>query len=143
MDYQLLWKLHSWDFSWSDTYASTSSCQEPKAYPEEDLYAWCAAGNNNPSSYLQVDLGHLYIIESVSTYGRLGQWKQYVTSYNLQYSDNEFEFISDDISNPMQGNVDQTNEQKNELNPSIIARYLRFTPVTYFGHKSVEYIFLM
>ena len=134
----LISSLPDSSFSWSDAYPTTD-CMTPKAFPAVDVDAWCSRDNIDPLSYLQVDLGDIFQIESVSTWGRQGQYEQYVSSYNLSYSIDGVTFISDDIPNPLIGNADQTTEQRNNLNSNIIAQYLRFTPITYYDHKSVTH----
>ena len=109
-------------FTWSDVHATIQHCRKPATE------AWCAANNNNPSSYVQVDLGDLHRIDSVSTWGYSNSW---VTSYDLEYSIDGITFVSNCVTNPFIGNHMSRNEKKNLLIPNIAARYLRFTPRTF------------
>ena len=130
----LLRQLPISSFTWSDTYNLESECQLPQ-YPSVTVYdAWRAENNDNPSSYLQANLTSLYNITSVSTWGRQSA-NQFVTSYDLSYSIDGDTFISYGL---LTGNSDTTTQQKNFLIGNIIAQYLRFTPITWSGWKSMR-----
>ena len=120
-------------FNWSDIFSSLANCIDPRTV------GWCAASLDDPSSYLEVDLGELYIIYSVSTWGiqDYGYGDEWVISYDLLYSTNGNTFISY-INNPLQGNTDSSNEQKNVLNPFIVTRFLRFSPIEFNNWKSLR-----
>ncbi len=78
----------------------------------------------------------MYLIKAVGTLGRAnyGQW---VTLYNLQYSQDGTTFSSNGITNPLSGNTDQNTEVIHALG-SIFAKSLRFIPVAYKGWKSMR-----
>ena len=126
----LLWSLPDSSFTWKDAH---THCEDPKI----DGLAWCTSSVPNPGSWLQVDLGNVYEIESVSTWGRESIANQWVTSYALQYSLDSFTF-TEYIGNPLTGNSDMTTEQQNFLTPNIMARYLRFIPLSYNNWKSMR-----
>ena len=70
------------------------------------ISAWCAGSEtmSNSNGYLQVDLGGLFIIYSVSTWAsNIGYG--WVTSYNLNYSVDGLSYISYEY-NPLPQNFD-------------------------------------
>ena len=68
-------------FSWSDAH-STCANNNPTV---NDNLGYCTNTNDNPESYLQVDLRDLYDISSVGIKGR-GDHPQWVKTYSLLYS---------------------------------------------------------
>lgn len=119
-------------FSWSDV-ESYTECQDPR------FSAWCSLAAFNTSSYFQADLGELYIIYSISTWG-IDDYccgPEWVESYDLEYSIDGISFISY-INNPLPGNVDYFTEQNNALQPTIVAQFLRFIPVSFQNWKSMR-----
>ena len=120
-------------FSWSDINSGTSECTDPSTT------GWCSKNTNNPNSYLQVDLGHKFAVDSVSTWGIQCGCPAYglVTLYNLTYA-TDVNVYKPYIHNPLQGNVNPQFVQKNVLSPYIVAQYLRFTPVAFFRWKSLR-----
>ena len=127
----LLSSLPLSSFGWTDIADIFTECTDPRTV------GWCSNYFNDPTSSLEVDLGELYIIYSVSTWGiqDYGYGDEWVISYNLHYSTDGNNFISY-INNPLQGNNDSNNEQKNVLNPYIITRFLRFLPIEFHHWKS-------
>ena len=99
-------------------------------------YGWCSENKTDGISYLQVNLGEVYVIDSVSTWGHrlISLW---VTSYNLSYGIDGATFVQY-FDNPLPGNLDNVNEKKNILKRSIIAQYLRFTPITWYWWRSMR-----
>ena len=53
--------------------------------------AWCA-GSNDTKQWLQVDLLSKHIVTRVATQGRNGEYRQWVTKYKLQYSNDGINF---------------------------------------------------
>eukprot|EP00483_Globobulimina_turgida_P000191 UN00191 len=92
--------------------------------------AWCGrpvwAGEDQ---YIRVDLLEEYKIHSVSTWPRKDLPSQYVKTYRLSYSMDGETFT--DYPKIFIGNTKAVASQEinNILNPNIIARYLRFTPM--------------
>ena len=127
----LLSSLPLSSFSWTDIHASQVNCIDPRTV------GWCSGDINNPNSYLQVDLGDLFIIYSVSTWGiqDYGYGDEWIISYDIYYSTDGNIFKSY-INNPLPGNTDWNNEQENVLNPEIIAQFLRFIPINFHNRKS-------
>eukprot|EP01083_Nonionella_stella_P020728 57528_1 len=110
--------------------------------------AWAASSNNQDDEYLQVDLGQYYSIVSVSVYPRCNiNDPQYVTTYTLSYSLDGVEQANKKLANiyphtlngPQQCSGDDIRDELNSvLNAPVVARYLRFTPVSYVRHKSMR-----
>ena len=119
-------------FSWSDVFYD-SGCMDP------GNSGWCSNSLNDPDSYLQVDLDGLFIIYSVSTWSvdDYGYGYEWVISYDLQYSVDGVSYSSY-VNNPLPGNSDPYNEQKNVLEPKVIARYIRFVPIEFNNWKSMK-----
>ena len=132
----LLWTLPSSSFTWSDVH-NGALCQLPQILPQIFSQAWCTELVPNDGSWLQVDLLNVHIIESVSTWGRNSIAQQWVTSYELHYSLDGITFTPYS-GNPLTGNSDETTEQQNFLTPNIMAKYLRFIPLSYNGWKSMR-----
>ena len=57
--------------------------------------------------------------------------------YNLSYS-LDGDTLIQYPHNPLTGNSDPIYEQKNTLQSSIIAKYLRFTPTVWYGRKVMK-----
>ena len=98
-----------------------------------DDWGWESWFNN---SYLQVDLGALFLIDSISTWGYVG-WRRYdtwVKSYNLTFSI-DGEIFTPYIHNPLQGNINVNDEKKNVLSQNIVTQYLRFIPIEFHDWK--------
>ncbi|XP_022800570.1 uncharacterized protein LOC111338360 [Stylophora pistillata] len=100
--------------------------------------AW--APKLNPDEWLQIDfLNYRTSVTSVATQGRsIGNITQWVSTYRLQYSNLEyyFKYFKEDGTNEAKvfsGNIDGNSTVSHDLNPPIIARYVRFLPLTYHG----------
>ncbi|XP_068721416.1 lactadherin-like isoform X2 [Montipora capricornis] len=105
----------------------------------------------NQSSWLQIDLNNKYTkVLGVSTQGRDSnpQWPggvtfQWVTRYNLQYSDDGviFQHYKEEgqaAEKEFRGNNDRGTVVYHELNPPIRARYIRFRPMAWHGWISMR-----
>eukprot|EP01084_Bolivina_argentea_P287458 493258_1 len=119
-------------FSWSD---SAESCNNYPIYSSSD--GWCANNLNNSLTYLQVDLGDIYLISAVGTKSR-ACCNQWVTQYVLDYSIDGLTFFDDNINNPLIGNTNTSYDQLNAFNQQIIAQYLRFIPTAWNHWKSMR-----
>eukprot|EP01083_Nonionella_stella_P241549 843436_1 len=104
--------------------------------------AWVSSTIDNPADYLQVDLGEQHPIESVSVFPRATGALQYVTTYTLSYSiDGQiFEDYPTTLNGPIGITGDDAVDEANSVldSPIVIARYLRFTPLTYVGTKAMR-----
>ena len=79
--------------------------------------------------WIQADLGVPHLLESVTTLGRLGRYRQWVKSYYISYSHDRMNWVN--IPTLYSGNVDQDTEKTNNLPPNIVARYVRLRPNTW------------
>ncbi|KAL9964029.1 hypothetical protein ACROYT_G027603 [Oculina patagonica] len=102
--------------------------------------AWAAA-TSDANQWLQVDLvSNYFTVTRVATQGREeSKWLQWVTKYNLQYSDDEvnFQFYKEQgqlENKEFAGNTDENTVVYHDLNPPIRARYIRFRPVAWNHH---------
>eukprot|EP01083_Nonionella_stella_P037912 103266_1 len=121
------------------SYYDDGLCLPYNARRESGTRAWCALTNNDPDDYLQVDLGKEYLVDSVSVYPRFNA--QFVTTYTLSYSNDEqtFEDYPQTLNGPQQYTGDDAVDEANSvLDSPIVARYLRWTPLTVFGYKSLR-----
>ncbi|KAL9964037.1 hypothetical protein ACROYT_G027611 [Oculina patagonica] len=112
------------------------------SYTSVKAGAWAAAISDD-NQWLQVDLGsNHFTVTRVATQGRNGN-KQWVTKYNLQYSDDEvnFQYYKEQgqITNKeFAGNTDPNTVVYHDLIPPIRARYIRFRPVAWKSHISMR-----
>ena len=133
--YELLQSLPISSWSWSDVFDHWA-CKNPANY------SWCAETTDNPSSYVQVDLGTPHTIYSVWTWYQLNPFSwEWVSAFDIQFSSDGLHFNSY-VSNPLPGvdplvQVLAANKEawKVELDPVITARFLRFVPVEYHNAK--------
>ncbi|XP_022783116.1 uncharacterized protein LOC111323926 isoform X3 [Stylophora pistillata] len=95
--------------------------------------------------WLQVDLiTYCTQVTGVATLGRASdRFNQWVKSYHLQYSNETDTFENYKVSSPnsteiFPGNTDNTSVVSHDLNPPIIARYIRFQPLTWESHISMR-----
>eukprot|EP01084_Bolivina_argentea_P030043 55710_1 len=124
-------------FSWSTLHAA---CIKQPTFGQED--GWCASSNGNAGDYLQVDLGAVYEISAVATRARgvcfgqsqYFQHNQWVRKYHVKYATTWGWIDYGDLV----GNSDPTNVVTNELSKVILARFVRFYPITYNNHKSMR-----
>ncbi|XP_078374852.1 lactadherin-like [Oculina patagonica] len=106
--------------------------------------AWSAA-NSDGNQWLQIYLGsESIIITRVATQGRHGHSQlQWVTSYNIQFSDDRVNFRyyreqGATVKKHFSGNRDRNTVEDHDLNPPIRARYIRFRPVAWHKHISMR-----
>lgn len=102
-----------------------------------------SAKTSNSSQWLQIDLGGKARIEAIGTMGRLRRANQWVSSYKLSFSldGRNWDFCSSKgASTPtvFPGNSDRTTEVRNTLPKPIVARYVRFHPVTWSQHITMR-----
>ena len=135
--------VHTPGQGWDDT-----SCRTPKV----SGYGWCPDGDGNPGgasdgAWVQADLGSLYNITSVSIWPRRdnipGGGRQYTKTYQLSYSTDGITFTDypTTLNGPQSDYTgdDDADEVNSPLNPSITARYLRFTPLTWSVRNSLRF----
>ncbi|PFX16804.1 EGF-like repeat and discoidin I-like domain-containing protein 3 [Stylophora pistillata] len=96
--------------------------------------SWAAA-SNDANLWLQVDLVILHTkVTHVATQGSDGHQREWVTKYNLLYSNDTERFYNYTIprqktAKVFHGNTDQNTVVYHDLNPPITARYILFKPV--------------
>ncbi|MDB9910955.1 discoidin domain-containing protein [Flavobacteriaceae bacterium] len=101
-------------------------------------------GNNwtaitaNASQWFQVDLGQVEIVSAVATQGR-NNFDQWVTSYTIQYSDDDITYFDYNGAQVFTANNDRNTIVKNNFTPTFSARYVRFLPQTWSGNVSARF----
>ncbi|CAL8278424.1 unnamed protein product [Lota lota] len=100
--------------------------------------AWCPDGKSEADGlrqYLQVDLRSLHFLTLVGTQGRHadGMGKEFAQRYRIHYSRDDTHWVAwqDRKGQPViEGNRNPYDVVLKDLEPPIIARYVRFIPVT-------------
>ncbi|XP_066027846.1 lactadherin-like [Pocillopora verrucosa] len=95
--------------------------------------AWCPKAKTNRKDYLQVDMGTVLYVCAVASQGER-IYPAWTTSYKLYLSTagvtwNAYEETS--TAKVFPGNSDQHSVVKHFLTTDVMARYVRFYPVTY------------
>uniref|UniRef100_A0A8C6UVW2 receptor protein-tyrosine kinase n=1 Tax=Neogobius melanostomus TaxID=47308 RepID=A0A8C6UVW2_9GOBI len=121
----------------SDISASSAWSDSTEAEHWRGDGAWCPAGAVFPSGseYLQVDLRKLHFLALVGTQGRHadGHGREFARSYRLRYSRDGVKWItwrdrwSQDV---VQGNENTYDVVLKDLGPPIVARMIRFHPLS-------------
>uniref|UniRef100_A0A8C4WT67 Tyrosine-protein kinase receptor n=1 Tax=Eptatretus burgeri TaxID=7764 RepID=A0A8C4WT67_EPTBU len=99
--------------------------------------AWCATWPVAPGDgeFLQVDLGRLHLVTLVATQGRHagGLGNEFARTYRLEYSRDSTRWLpwrNRRGEQVLRGNDNTQNVEIRELNPPMVARYVRMVPVT-------------
>ncbi|XP_031556240.1 uncharacterized protein LOC116293001, partial [Actinia tenebrosa] len=104
-------------------------------------YGWGARDNNNPDDYLQIDLGTTRVVTALATQGN-GFSDEWVSKYKIHHSNNLTKWTSyaeNHFLKIFEGNTDSNGVKRHDLSQNpITARYIRFVPVTYNGHKTMR-----
>ena len=95
------------------------------------------------NQWLQIDLGRTARIGAVGTKGRHSgnRYPQWVTSYMLSHSreGGEWEYFTNGNSPVvLAGNTDYQSPVQNTLDPPVVARYVRFHPVSWHKHITMR-----
>lgn len=101
---------------------------------------WSAASNDS-AQWLQVDLGASTLIRAIGTKGRAKNYAQWVTSYKLSYSEDGATWTvyqQNGLDLIFRGNQDGNTEVRHDLPTPLVARYVRFIPVTWYGHITMR-----
>ena len=77
-----------------------------KAYGKKES-CW-AAEHNGPNSFIQVNLGQLYLVNEIQTRGR-GSHNEYIKSYKVGYLHHEPKNIEVTLHNLQDGNIFDSN----------------------------------
>ncbi|XP_068706114.1 retinoschisin-like [Montipora foliosa] len=104
--------------------------------------AW-AAKYSDSNQWLQIDLQGSYTkVTAVASQGR-NDFDLWVTKYKLQYSNDgvTFRYFREEgqtVDKEFAANNDKNSIIYHKLNPPIMARYVRFRPVTWHNHISMR-----
>ncbi|XP_031564451.1 EGF-like repeat and discoidin I-like domain-containing protein 3 [Actinia tenebrosa] len=85
------------------------------------------------NQWFQVDLGSVAKVTGVATQGN-PIYATWITSYGLQYSVDNSHYEDYEKGKIFSGNSDQNTVVKNNVNPAIIARYIRIRPKTWYRY---------
>uniref|UniRef100_A0AAV2MC14 receptor protein-tyrosine kinase n=1 Tax=Knipowitschia caucasica TaxID=637954 RepID=A0AAV2MC14_KNICA len=125
------------DVSASSAWSDSTEAKHGRLSTGEGDGAWCPAGAVFPtgSEYLQVDLRKLHFVALVGTQGRHadGHGREFARSYRLRYSRDGVKWITwrdrwgTDV---VQGNENTYDVVLKDLGPPIVARMIRFHPLS-------------
>lgn len=125
------------DISASSAWSDSTEAKHGRLSTGEGDGAWCPAGAVFPtgSEYLQVDLRKLHFLALVGTQGRHadGHGREFARSYRLRYSRDGVKWITwrdrwgQDV---VQGNENTYDVVLKDLGPPIVARMIRFYPLS-------------
>ncbi|XP_022088749.1 uncharacterized protein LOC110978239 [Acanthaster planci] len=126
---------------------TTDNCQPYNARlnhvaaDNETVGGWCPSDSDKERPWLQVDLLHQVQIEGVIIQGspdplNTPDWDDWVTEYQVQYSDSQTDWTyvsepSSTTAQTFQGNTDLTTPVKSLFKKPIYARYIRIRPTAY------------
>ncbi|XP_035682685.1 lactadherin-like [Branchiostoma floridae] len=121
----------------SSTYCGTTGCWGPKLGRLHHKYAWYPRDYGNPGrkQWFQVDLRKRKRITGVQTQGHKYTYSYYVTSFQVQFSDNGTTwttFATTDEEMVIEGNRGAETVKENVFVPAIQARFLRVVPWTWY-----------
>eukprot|EP01084_Bolivina_argentea_P201458 344350_1 len=120
----------------SSSYYSNNNCIPSKAKYSSDS-AWCAGTTSTQTDeYIQINFDRKVKIYSIGTKGRYNG--QRVTSYKILYCLNSYIWQEYENGLIFDGNNDNVNEVKYELNDIIICQYIRFYPLSYDIYPSMR-----
>jgi len=88
--------------------------------------------------HFQVDLGQIEIVSAVASQGR-ENFDQWVTSYSIQYSNDNVNFTDYNGAQVFTANNDRNTIVRNDFSPTISARYIRFIPLTFNDRISARF----
>jgi len=97
--------------------------------------AWCAEANHQ-TNWVQIDLGAVYKVQGVATQGR-GDCMQWVTEFDLAFAEAKDAFGP--TFHVKRGNYDCDSIVCNTLQSCQRARYVRVTPLAWYGHVSMRW----
>ena len=146
MDDPLINGLPNTSFTASSIYTDQGEiyeyCKPFRAAYDTD-YEWCASYDADGLEYyvgeiyLEIDLLSKARIAYIGTKGGT-VYLEWITTYKFSYSVNGYNWTYYLDGATLIGNVDQNTEVINTLNTPIIARYIRFYPITAVGWVSMR-----
>ncbi|KAJ8023184.1 Lactadherin [Holothuria leucospilota] len=96
-----------------------------------------AAARSDANQWIQVDFGHrFYKVNGILLQGRGGCCDQWVTSFRMLFSNDAEVFYSTEV---IEGTFDRNTVSRRYFDRTIVARYVRFVPVTWHGHITVRF----
>jgi len=109
--------------------------------PNGHTGSWSAA-TNQVGEWLQIDLGRETMVTKIATQGRPPtSWSQWVTSYKILFSSdstNWKEYKENNYVKVFSGNSDTGTVVSHTLTPRIVARYVRFSVLSWNNHISMR-----
>ena len=106
-----------------------------------DSTGWLARWNR-VGEYLQADFVQLQRIQAIVTTGMSG-WTNWVTSYKLAYSTNgaTYHYVDNDDGSDriFSGNSDRNTVVEHSFEVSIVTRFVRLYPQTYYQWMAVRW----
>ena len=100
--------------------------------------SWCAGDNSDDTAYLQLDAGKIMSIGGAVIQGRDGNFNEYVTRLKFSFSANGVDWFYVDEGMSFDGNDNSFAAKQIVYSKVYAARYLRFIPIEFFGHKSLR-----
>jgi len=109
--------------------------------PNGHTGSWSAA-TNQVGEWLQIDLGRETMVTKIATQGRPPtSWSQWVTSYKILFSSdstNWKEYKENNSVKVFSGNSDRGTVVSHTLTSRIVARYVRFSVLSWNNHISMR-----
>jgi len=129
-------KLPDGSFTATDTYSGfkvSSSRIGGKTSGSNQAWAGIIGGDNE----LTVDLTTSRLVTGVATQGRGddSKYKQWVTSYAVETSENGYDWVS---QGHFKGNFDTQTVTRRRFGTPVIASFVRFTVLKYSSHPSMR-----
>jgi len=105
---------------------------------------WSTVAANTPNSFIQVNLGQLYLVNEIQTRGRGGaEHKQWVKTYKVGYVHHEqkveVSLLNLENGNMFDGNYSETEITSNKYFKPFIAQYIKLYPVEYNNYQSLNW----
>jgi hypothetical protein len=128
--------------SWKIVHMPFNSILNKASKRQETCWATVAA--NTPNSFIQVNLGQLYLVNEIQTRGRGGaEHKQWVKTYKVGYVHHEQKvevaLLNLENGNMFDGNYSETEITSNKYFKPFIAQYIKLYPVEYNNHQSLNW----
>jgi len=100
---------------------------------------WCTKTTTDRTDYLQADMGSVHSVCAVATQGQRGS--HWTPSYKVHLSADGVTWKSykeNNVEKVFIGNTDGNSIVKHSLSPDVKARFVRFHPVTHYGHPCLR-----
>ncbi|XP_038051445.1 lactadherin-like isoform X1 [Patiria miniata] len=105
--------------------------------------AWLYAGSSDPNPWIQVDFGGRVIITGVITQGRPDNYNQWVTEFQVAYSNDGQQWTDvtaegESAPTKFPGNSDRSNPVTTTFPKALQTRFLRILPTEWSAHCSMR-----